>query len=545
MRCLRRLGTLLLLLASVVWVPAELAAQNPLFFTVVTLDHPNPQAGALFGFTLAGVGDLNGDGVGDLLVGAPRQDVGGNTFQGQAYVFSGADGSLLWTLDHPNPQAFAQFGRALAGVGDLNGDTVPDLLVAARFQDVGGNADQGQAYMISGADSSLLATLDDPNPQAFAFFGERLAGVGDLNADGVPDLLVGARGQDVGGNANQGQAFLFSGADGSLLRTLDHPNPQVFAEFGSALAGVGDLNGDAVPDLLVGARRQDVGGNGNQGQAYVFSGADGSLLRTLDHPNPQASAFFGFGLAGVGDLNADAVPDLLVAAFLQDVGGNANQGQAYVFSGADSSLLATLDDPNPQASARFGLALAGVGDLNADAVPDLLVGAPVQNVGGNSSQGQAYVFSGADGSLLRTLDHPNPQAGALFGRALAGVGDLNGDAVPDLLVGAPLQDVGGNLNQGQAFLFLTALSPQQAIQDLIAQVVALNLQQGMSNSLDAKLDAAVQAVDDLNQNNDVAAINSLQAFINAVEAQRGIQISAPDADALIAAAQQIIALLGG
>jgi Ca2+-binding RTX toxin-like protein len=364
------------------------SAQAQIDYTPLTLDDPTPQFLGTFGWSVAGAGDVNGDGSPDLLVGAPFQDVNGNDTQGQAFVFNGADGSLLLTLDNPTPQTtIANFGIAVAGAGDVNGDGSPDLLVGAVGQDVNGNSIQGQAFVFSGADGSLLLTLDDPTPQAGARFGGAVAGAGDVNGDGSPDLLVGAFGQNVNGNAFQGQAFVFSGADGSLLLTLDDPTPQADADFGHAVAGAGDVNGDGSPDLLVGAPGQDV----EQGQAFVFSGADGSLLLTLD--NPTLDGFqFGIAVAGAGDVNGDGSPDLLVGVRAQFGNDNAGQGQAFVFSGADGSLLVTLDNPTPQLGDDFGFAVAGVGDVNGDGIPDLLVGAPQQDVNGNSNQGQAVLF---------------------------------------------------------------------------------------------------------------------------------------------------------
>jgi hypothetical protein len=359
-------------------------------------------------------------------------------------------------LVHPAPQERAGFGLAVAGVGDVNGDTVPDLLVGASGQTVNGNIQQGQAYVLSGADGSLLHTLTTPTPQEGALFGDAVAGVGDVDGDGVPDLLVGAPFQTVDGNGGQGQAFVWSGAAGTLLHTLDDPTPQVLARFGRAVAGVGDVDGDGVPDLLVGAPGQTVDGNIQQGQAFVWSGAAGTLLHTLDDPTPQAVAGFGLAVARVGDVDGDGVPDLLVGAPGQTVDGNIQQGQAFVWSGAAGTLLHTLDDPTPQADAVFGAAVAGGEDVDGDGVPDLLVGAPGQTVDGNIQQGQAFVWSGAAGTVLHTLDDPTPQTGALFGLAVAGGEDVNGDGVPDLLVGAPGQTVDGNGFQGQAVLFISA-----------------------------------------------------------------------------------------
>ena len=179
------------------------------------------------------------------------------------WVASVAEALATYTaipLDHPNPQADARFAEAVAGIGDVNGDGAPDLLVGAPFQILGGNLNQGRAFVFSGADRSLLLTLDHPAPQGLALFGSAVAGAGDVNRDGRPDLLVGAPGQRVGGRADQGQAYVLSGADGRLLLTVDNPTPQADAVFGAALAGAGDVNGDGLPDLLVGAPEQDEGG---------------------------------------------------------------------------------------------------------------------------------------------------------------------------------------------------------------------------------------------------------------------------------------------
>ncbi len=411
-----------------------------------TLDTPNPQADAYFGFAVA-VGDVDGDGKGDIAVGAPLEDVGGNAGQGRAYVFSGAPPhSLLFTLDTPNPQAWAHFGYSVA-VGDVNGDGKVDIAVAAPDEDVGGNEDQGRAYVFSGTDGSLLFALDTSNAQVYAYFGSSLA-VGDVNDDGRADIAVGAP-EDVGGNEDQGRAYVFSGADGSLLFTLDSPSPQAHAYFGGSLA-MGDVNGDGKADIAVGAYGEDVGGNEDQGRAYVFSGADGSLLFTLDTPTPQAHAAFGFSVA-MGDVNGDGKADIAVGAYGEDVGGNVDQGRAYAFSGSDGSLLFTLNTPNPQANAYFGLSVA-VGDVDGDGKGEIVVGAPNEDVGGNANQGRAYVFSCAGLSPALTLDTPNPQADAWFGWSVA-LGDVDGDGKADIAVGAPDEDVGVNADQGRVYVF--------------------------------------------------------------------------------------------
>jgi hypothetical protein len=439
---------LLTLAAVAAGVVATADAQTLL----LTLDSPNPGGSAYFGYAVA-LGDVSGDGKADIAVGAYGENVGGNEDQGRAYVFSGADGSLLFTLDTPNPQEDAYFGFSVA-VGEVNGDGKADIAVGATMEDVGGNQDQGRAYVFSGADGSLLFTLDTPNPQPVAWFGYAVA-LGDVNGDGKADIVVGAHREDIGGNTDQGRAYVFSGADGSLLFTLDIPNPQAFAWFGISVA-VGEVNGDGKADVAVGAYGEDVESNGSQGRAYVFSGADGSLLFTLDTPNPQTFANFGRSLA-LGEVNGDGKADIAVAAYGENVGGNADQGRAYVFSGADSSLLFTLNALNPQALAWFGISMA-VGEVNGDGKADIAVGAYGEDIASNVNQGRAYVFSGADGSLLFTLDTPNPQAYANFGRSVA-MGKVNGDGRADIAVGAYGEDVGRNAGQGRAYVFSTSDLP--------------------------------------------------------------------------------------
>ena len=431
----------LFVLTALLLVVASARAQTLLLI----LDSPNPQAYPFFGSALA-LGDVNGDGKADVAVGAPSEDVGGNWTQGRAYVFSGEDGSLLFTLDTPNPQYGGQFGCSVV-VGDVDGDGNGDVAVGARWEDVGGRVLQGRAYVFSGADGSLLLTLDTPSPQPEGYFGRPVA-MGDANGDGRADIAVGASWEDVGGNVNQGRVYLFSGADGSLLLTLDTLNPQWYAYFGYSVA-MGDVNGDVNSDIAVGTAYEAVGGNASQGRAYVFSGEDGSLLFTLDTSNPQEHGLFGSS-AAVGDVNGDGRADIAVGAYYEHVGAIPEAGRAYAFSGADGSLLFTLDSPNPQERAHFGHSIA-VGDVNGDGQGDVAVGAWEQDVGGRNLQGRAYVFSGADGSLLFTLDTPNPQSSAYFGHSVA-VGDVKGDGKGDIAVGASGERVGDN-RQGRAYVF--------------------------------------------------------------------------------------------
>jgi Ca2+-binding RTX toxin-like protein len=423
-------------------------------FTPRIVNDPTPQADAGFGTSVAGVGDVNGDGKTDFVVGAPGQTADGNPGQGQAFVFSGADRSLLYRVDDPMPQANARFGQAVAGVGDVNGDDIPDLLVGAPEQTVKGIDRQGWAFVFSGASGSLLYSLDTPIPAERASFGASVADAGDVNGDNIPDLLIGAPSQDGPDLGGQGRAFVFSGADGRPILTLNFPRSEG-GSFGRSVAGAGDVTGDGIPDFLVGMPFL-----GRVGRALVLSGADGSLVHVLNVVAPEERAFLGWAVAGVGDVSGDGVPDLLVGAPFLPIGEFGDfvfSGGAFVFSGATGELLYQVENSTPENNADFGSAVAGSDDVNGDGIPDLLVGVPGRETD-DAPEGKVVVASGADGSQLFALRNPGRQALARFGRSVAGIGDANGDGAPDILAGAAFQDASGNADQGRAVLFASKSS---------------------------------------------------------------------------------------
>jgi hypothetical protein len=360
---------------------AGTASENGLFQTLV---NPNPYAEAEYGRSIA-VGDVNYDGKDDIAVGAGWEPVDPDLYQGRAYVFCGADGSLLFTLNIPNPNnSHPNFGESI-GVGDLNGDGKADIAVGARGWDDLYYLQIGRVYVFSGADGSLLMTLAPPcwNSWDATYFGDGLA-VGDVNG-GRPEIVVGAPWKHVGASNYQGQAYVFS-SSGSLLRTLNSPQPVYDGGFGDSIA-VGDVTGDGEGDIAVSAPRE--------GRVHVFSGG-GSLLLTLNAAGARSVA--------IGDVSGDGKGDIAVAT----------PGDTYVFSGADGSLLHTLNAGGGGVAVR---------DVDGDGRGDIAVGAPGQQ--------RTYVFSGADGSLLFTLS----AGGTKFGTAVA-AGYVDGDLKGDIAVGA-------------------------------------------------------------------------------------------------------------
>ncbi len=370
-----------------------------------SIDSPNPNYNGYFGYEVAGVPDTDGDGRGDLLVSA--------SLETRVYLFSGADGTLLHELASPNPQAGVNFGGSIAGVPDVDGDGRGDLLVGASKEDMGFE-EAGRAYLFSGASGAHLYEFSSIAPEEFGRFGQDVAGVPDLNGDGTADLLV-AEHRDVelsGYYSIAVESFrisAFSGATGALIGSIDEPSIGMGEPFPGyiSVAGLEDVNGDGRGDILAGAPNQ-----AGTGRAYVFSGADGTrLVAPLASPNAELGGEFGESVAGVPDLDGDGRPDLLIGARKEDPGSSPfSVGRAYVFSGVTGALLDELASPNAEPGGQFGEALAGIEDLDGDGRGDLVVGAGHEGFAGLTFPGRVYVFASAASPVTIALGPaaPNP-----------------------------------------------------------------------------------------------------------------------------------------
>jgi hypothetical protein len=357
--------------------------------------------GAAFGWAVSELHDVDGDGARELIVGEPFTD-GGTT-----YVYSGRTGALLYPLPGASGD---QQGYAMADAGDTDGDGVSDVVSGAP------GVGPGHVYLYSGATGDLLHTFE--GVAAGDFFGGSVAGAGDVDRDGRADVLVGAPGSDAGG-ANSGQAYVFSGRTFELIRTLDAGDEG--DAFGSGIDGTRDLNRDGVADAIVGARNA---GPEGRGRAYVFSGKQGKLLFRIKPPASGMDLGW-FFVAGVGDVNGDRRPDLYAADF-SDGSLGPGTGRAAVYSGRDGSELRSWTG----SAAGEGLGPGRqAGDVSGDGVVDLAIGSYISSDGANQA-GKVEIFSGADGSLLRRMTSTTELEN--FGFDAVGLGDVNGDDVPDL-----------------------------------------------------------------------------------------------------------------
>ncbi len=297
-----------------------------------------------------------------------------------------------------------------AVVDDMDGDGTLDLIVGAPRADPGGTAgaNEGSVYVFSGAallkgaelkDALLYQVDGEPTTNGTGELGFRQSiATADFDKDGIPELLVGAWLADPVVNGvpqlDAGTVFVFNGA--ALLRGAPREKALMFrldGEAGSRLGRpatiVGDINKDGVPDIFVGAHRASPGGLKNAGSGYLISGADFSVLHRFD--GGAANDFLGRSVMPLGDLNGDGYPDLAIGASQGD-GGQAGgiptrSGYVNIYSGKDYSLLRRLTPPPDEPTGSFGqttvyLPTPGAGvDVNGDGVPDIIVGSPEARAG--------------------------------------------------------------------------------------------------------------------------------------------------------------------
>ncbi len=414
---------LALLPLSLLLVPAA-AAQAPLYDL-------SGQTNDQFGQAVGWIGDVNGDGQEDIAVGAPFGD-GIQPDAGYVRIVSAKTPGTLVTIK--GERTGDRFGWSLAGLGDIDGDGVGDLIVGAPRHEWTAGTDRGAVYVLSGATGAQIWKLGGSadNDQ----LGYAVAGPGDVDGDGTPDYAMGVP-WDSQVKDDGGIVWIHSGATHGFLRL--YTGQAAGDNLGFALSAVGDLSGDSVPDLLAGAPGADVVNFIDAGRAYVLSGAaSGGIV--FSHPGSFTGGQLGYSVAGGLDANLDGTFDCVLGEPFANANGNSS-GRALLISGATHAVLhAFLGSPGD----TLGHSVGAMRDVDLDNRGDLVVGVPRADVGALVDAGLAKVYSGATGAFL--FEMGGYHTAERFGQSVAGVGRLNNDLATDVIAGSPFFD--GNFPDG-------------------------------------------------------------------------------------------------
>ena len=459
--------------------------------------------GNAFGTSVTDLGDLDGDGVADLAVGAPFDGDGGPNRGAVWVLFMNADGTVKSHQKISDSEGGFTgeltdgdwFGESVASLGDLDGDGVTDLAVGAKRDDDGGT-DRGAVWVlflnadgtvkdqqkISDTEGGFTGTLTDTN-----WFGQSVCSLGDLDGDGITELVVGAELDDDGGADRGAVWILFLNADGTVKsqQKISDTEGGFTGElndedyFGRSVTNLGDLNGDGVSDLAVGAYSDKDGGSGKGAVWILFLRVDGMVQSQQKISSTEGGFtgelveydYFGRSVASLGDLDGDGVADLAVGAHKADDGG-ADRGAVWILflqpdgtvkahqriSDTDGGFFGSLADGD-----RFGNSIANLGDLNGDGVVDLAIGA-IRDDDGGSDRGAVWIL-GLDALYKSEFNLPSDQPNEVViqdnGVAHDGISQVAVNGIEYLYVHAngPLTITGSSLQDTITVHSLDSASP--------------------------------------------------------------------------------------
>ena len=362
------------------------------------------------------------------------------------------------------------FGSSVANIGDFNGDGVTDIVVGAVQDDAGGvDSNRGAIHiLLMNSDGTVSDTIEingnttnGPVLNNADYFGSSVANIGDLNGDGVTDIAVGA---EYDGTFRGAVHIMLMNSNGTVSRTIEingnttnGPDLIDFNTFGSSIANIGDLNNDGVSDIAVGASFESqihtmlMNSNGTVSNTITLS------YDMLNYSGLSKPSRLGSSVANIGDLNGDGTSDIIVGASRADINTTIDpiddDGALYVMfmnsNGTTSSTIEindnTVNDLVLAGAPNFGSSVANIGDLNGDGTSDIAVGA--SDITYNSSvagTGVIYIMllnsNGTVSNIMEinnnTANGPILNVGDAFGSSVANIGDLNGDGTSDIAVGA-------------------------------------------------------------------------------------------------------------
>ncbi len=470
------------------------------------------------GYSVNSAGDINGDGIDDIIIGAIGGDPNGGS-SGETYIvfgnslgfpatfeLSSLDGSNGFVLNGINAIDFS--GWSVSGAGDINGDGIDDIIIGAQLGDPNGGA-SGETCIVFGNSLGFpatfeLNTLDGTNGftlngiNANDASGYSVNGAGDVNGDGIDDIIIGAYGADPNGGAS-GETYVVFGNTTGFPATFELSNLDGTNGFtlngidsgdnsGYSVSSAGDINGDGIDDIIIGAYEAD------SGETYVVFGNTTGFPATFELSNLDGTNGFtlngidsedhsGFSVSGAGDINGDGIDDVIIGARYADPNGPfTNSGETYIVFGNSLGFPATFELSSLDGTNGFtlnginnqdfsGSSVSGAGDVNGDGIDDIIIGAYPGNA--NNNAGETYIIFGNSTGFSATFELSNLDgtngftlnginANDASGWSVSNVGDINGDGIDDIIIGAPYAEPNG-FNIGQSYIIYGQCCPENQV----------------------------------------------------------------------------------
>ncbi|HEY9692686.1 MAG TPA: hypothetical protein V6D15_10795 [Oculatellaceae cyanobacterium] len=465
------------------------------------------------GFSVSSAGDVNGDGIDDVIIGALRADPAGRTDAGKSYVVFGKSDTTAVNLSEVeagtggfviNGSAINDVsGVSVSSVGDVNGDGIDDVIIGASRADPAGVNYAGKSYVVFGKSDTTAVNLSDVEAGTGGFVingtasddrsGRSVSSAGDVNGDGIDDVIIGAFYADPAGVSRAGKSYVVFGKSDTTAVNLSDVEAGTggfvingtasYDVSGFSVSSAGDVNGDGIDDVIVGAYGADPAGVSRAGKSYVVFGKSDTTTVNLSDVEAGTGGFVingsassdlsGFSVSSAGDVNGDGIDDVIIGAFRADPAGGTDAGKSYVVFGKSDTTAVNLSDVeagtggfviNGSASSDYsGRSVSSAGDVNGDGIDDLIVGAVYADPAGLEYAGKSYVVFGksANTTPVNLIDVEAGIGGFVIngtaiddysGISVSSAGDVNGDGFDDLIVGAPEADPAGVTQAGKSYV---------------------------------------------------------------------------------------------